>query len=101
MRLSWEIPLEVKEFVLYNISQNPQAGTTLVVQNCDIVLYRGSKEVGRVPSTGRLSASGTTVPLPLTTIDAATFTITHFTGTYHRQRVAGIAEIETIARISQ
>ena len=101
VRLSWEIPLDVKEFVLYNIKQNSKVGTSIRVQDCEIVLHRGSEVVGRIASTGRLTERGITVPLPLTTIDAATITVTHFTGTFHRQRVAGIAEVETIARISQ
>ena len=100
LRLGWEVPLDVKEFVLYNIKQNSKDGTSTVIQDCEIVLYRGSTQVGRVPSTGRLATSGTTVLLPLTTIDAATFRIKRFTGAFHRQRVAGIAEVETIARIS-
>lgn len=97
IELRWRIPIEVKQFILYNITAAP--GKNILVQNSKILLYYNDLEVGSVVSTDPLSPNGTTVSIQPTKIDAARITITKFSGTIRRQPVAGLAEVETIARL--
>ena len=98
--LSWNVPIQVKEFVLYNISPNAERGTNIVVHNSEILLYYQANLVGRIPSTGGLSPEGTRVGITPTVIDRANVVIRDFSGEILHQAVAGLAEIETIARIA-
>jgi len=98
--LSWDIPIEVKEFVLYNISPAKERGTNIVVHNWEILLYYQGNLVGQIPSTGGLSAEGTRVEVTPTVIDKAKVVIRDFSGEILHKSVAGLAEIETIARIA-
>ncbi|MBI5474735.1 MAG: hypothetical protein HY961_20540 [Ignavibacteriae bacterium] len=97
IELHWSVPIEAKQFILYGIPILPKK--KIVVQDCRIVLYYHGIEVGVVPSTGRLNAEGTSISIPPTKLDAAKITITKLSGTIHRRRLAGIAEVETIARL--
>ncbi|MBM2840188.1 MAG: hypothetical protein HW412_716, partial [Bacteroidetes bacterium] len=99
--LTWDTPIEVREMVLYGISPNPAAGTTIRVQDSKIFLYYKSKEVGYIRSTGRVKPDGTHISLPRTRIDSASIVVTKFFGTVFHRRLAGLAEVETIARIHQ
>jgi hypothetical protein len=101
VRLSWEIPIEAREFVLYNIRNDPARNTTISVQDCEILLYYKSQLVGRVHSTGEITADGTRVHINPTDIDSATIRVLRFSGTVLSRPVAGLAEVETIARISR
>lgn len=98
LELRWQLPIEAKQFILYNIQENSSAGTTIVVQHCRILLYYRGVEVGNVP-VGSLSSSGTPISFMPTKIDAAKITITGFSGTIKRRPLAGLAEVETIARL--
>ena len=97
--LTWEIPIQIKEIVLYGISANRMAGTNIHVQDSKIVLYYNSNEVRTVSSTGRIRPEGTYVVLPKTLIDSAKIVVTKFFGTVYHRHLAGLAEVETIARI--
>ncbi len=95
--LRWPVPLEARQFILYNVT--PPAGSKMSVQDSRILLYYRGIEVGRVPSTGALSVSGTPISIQPTKIDSARIIITKITGTFHGRRRAGLAEVETIARL--
>ena len=97
--LTWDIPIEIREVILYGISPDPVASTNINVQNSEIVLYYNSKEVGMIKSTGRIRPDGTHVALPRTRIDSLKIVVTKFFGTIYHRRVVGLAEVETIARI--
>ena len=99
--LSWELPVEVREFVLYGIPNDVESGTTISVQNCEILLYYGTNLVRRIESTGEIIETGTKVPVPPTDIDSATIVIKSISGTFRDQPRTGLAEVETIARISR
>ncbi len=101
IELNWDIPVDVKQIVLYNIKQNSRLGTSILVNNCEIILYYKSREVARIKSTGKVVQNGTPINLPPTTIDAARVVIKSFAGTFHFHRFSGLAEIETVARIHQ
>jgi hypothetical protein len=97
--LTWGIPIEIREAVLYGIPPEKSSGTNIRVQDSEILLYYKSKEVGRIGSTGEVLPAGTHIPLPETPVDALTVVVTKFFGTVRHRSVAGLAEIETIARI--
>jgi hypothetical protein len=97
--LTWDTPIDVREFVLYGISTDSIAGTTIRVQDSEILLYYKSNEVGKIRSTGSIRPEGTYISLPVTRIDSAKIVVTKFFGTIYHRRVVGLAEVETIARI--
>jgi hypothetical protein len=99
VELRWPIPIEVREFVLYNIPHRPSEGTRLNVHSCKILLYYHGTEVAALPVAGPLKVSGTSISVLPTTIDAARITITKFSGNIKHRSVAGLAEVETIARL--
>ncbi len=96
--LKWEIPIEIRRIVLYGIPTNLPLGTNINVQNCKIILYYNSNEV-RTAASGRVSPKGTQVSLPVTKVDSARIVITKVSGMIYKRPLAGLAEVETIARI--
>jgi hypothetical protein len=98
--MKWDIPIDVRQFVLYGISPDEAQGTKIRVQNSKIVLYYDSNEVASIDSTGLVLPEGTRITLPVTKIDSARIVITKFSGTVYHRPFAGLAEVETIARIS-
>ncbi len=99
--LKWEIPIDVRRFVLYDIIPNANNNTNVHVTDCEMFLYYRGKEVMHIPSTGPLNTQGLTVPVsPITTIDSAKVLVKSFTGLINNISSAGLAEVETNARIS-
>jgi hypothetical protein len=97
--LRWPIPVEVTRFVLYGIRPAPERGTDLEVTRCRITLWRDGREVGAV-MTGPIAPEGTRVEAPLTVVDAATIELLQVHGRVAGEPRAGLAEIETIARLT-
>jgi hypothetical protein len=97
--LTWDTPIEIKEIVLYGISDDREAGTKIRVQDSRIFLYYKSKEVGEFSSTDEIQPGGTHVTLPKTVVDSAKIIVDKFFGTVYHRHLAGLAEVETIARI--
>ncbi len=99
--MKWDIPIDVRRFVLYDISPNSSNGTNIHVTDCEIFLYEEGLTVGHIASTGPLSPAGVTVPVgSIRTIDSAKVIVKSFTGTVLNASVAGLAEIEVNARVS-
>jgi hypothetical protein len=98
--LAWSLPIEVREFVLYGITQNPENGTALSVHNCQILLYYRDRLVSREGPTGEVVPEGVRFPVSPAHIDSAAITIFRKAGTILGMELVGLAEIETIARIS-
>lgn len=99
VELRWDIPIEVREFILYNIPQRRAEGTSLTVQKARILLYYRGAELSAVPVVGPLTITGTAITVRPTRIDAARIEITKFSGKIRHRTVAGLAEVETIARL--
>jgi hypothetical protein len=99
VQLTWSTPIEIREIVLYGIASDLGSGTNIRVQDSEILLYCTSNEVGRIASTGRVRPEGTRVALPRTRVDSVKIVVTKFFGTVYHRRIAGLAEVETIARI--
>ncbi len=98
--LTWPIPIEVSRFVLYGIRPDPPRGTDLVVERCRITLLRGGHVVGRVNRTGAIAPEGTVIAAPSVTIDAAKIELLEVRGRVAGRPLAGLAEVETIARLA-
>jgi hypothetical protein len=101
VNLKWNLPLDFKDIVLYNIKPNPQNGTNIQVTDCELILFLNSSEVFRIASTGIISGNGTKITIPgLQKADELRVIVKSFTGQITGQTAAGLAEVETIARIS-
>lgn len=101
INLKWEIPIDIRKFILYNIRPNSLNGTNIQVNDCEIILYRAGVNVVNIQSTGVISTNGTQIQIPeITRIDEAKIIIKDFSGTITGLNVAGLAEVVTDARIS-
>jgi hypothetical protein len=99
--LKWQLPLDVKDIVVYNIKPNPSNGTDIQVTDCELFLYLNGVGVNHVNSTGMISGNGTKISISgLPKADELKIIVKSFTGHISGQTVAGLAEVETIARIS-
>ncbi len=99
--LKWEIPIDVRRFVLYDILPNSGNGTNIHVTDCELFIYKNNTVVYHIPSTGELNTDGLTVQVnPITTMDSVKIVVKSFTGLITNQSVAGLAEVETNARVS-
>ncbi len=101
VNLKWEIPIQVREFVVYGLPSFNGKKSAPVVHECQIFLYYQSRQVGHISSAGRIVAEGSRIRTAPTTIDAARIIITKTTGTINQHSVTGLAEVETIARLLQ
>jgi hypothetical protein len=97
VELRWQIPIEARQFVLYGIM--PSTDRKILVKDSKILLYYQGVEVSHVASTGALSSAGTSISIAPTKIDAVRIVITDVRGSYFHRNVAGIAEVETVARL--
>jgi len=101
VRLSWDLPIDIQKLVLYNIRPNPASGTNIQVTDCEIFLYFENNEVRHIGSTGEISVNGTMITISgEPKIDQAKVIVKSFTGNILGQPRAGLAEVETIAKIS-
>ncbi|MBK8551762.1 MAG: T9SS type A sorting domain-containing protein [Ignavibacteria bacterium] len=99
--LKWQIPIDVRRFILYDILPNAANGTNIHVTDCELFIYKDNNIVKHIPSTGELSTSGLTVPVnPITTMDSVKIVVKSYIGTINNVSVAGIAEVETNSRVS-
>jgi len=100
--LKWQLPIDVREIKLYNIFPNPDNNTNIQVNDCEIFLYKSDTTVGHISSTGALNINGKLIPInPLLSIDKMKIIIKSFSGTIEGRSVAGLAEVETNARITE
>lgn len=98
--LEWPMPIEVRSFVLYGIAPDAAADTDVRVENCRITLLRAGQVVGVLERTGRVEPAGTRVEIDPAIVDAARVEIVAVRGRVAGTRRAGLAEVETIARIA-
>jgi len=99
--LKWTVPVDARRVTLYNIRTNPSNNTNIQVTNCEVILYYQNNQVASIPNTGVISSNGTTFDIPsLPKIDEMKVTVKSFTGLINGESRAGLAEVETNARIS-
>lgn len=97
VELRWDFPVEAREFVLYSVPQIK--GTSHILQDCELTMYKGTEQVGRVVSTGKIRPTGTRVKVLPTIVDRVRVTIGKFSGTIKNKKVSGLAEVEAIGRL--
>ncbi len=101
VKLNWEVNIDARKFVLYNIRPNTQTGTDIQVNDCEIFTYLNGVQVWHTASTGPISTNGTVVLLDTPrSINEAKIIVKSFSGNITGQSVPGLAEVETIARMS-
>jgi len=99
--LKWEIPVDVRRFVLYNVFPNSNNGTNIKVTDCEMFLYKDNVVAKHIPSTGAIDSGGTTITVsPITTIDSVKIVVKSFTGLINNESRAALAEVETNSRVS-
>jgi len=99
IRLTWQVPIEVKGLVLYAVSTDTQSGTNVRIRETGIVFRHQGREVKRLTVRRLLSAAGTRVDCDPVRVDTIEITPLRVSGLVNRRRCAGLAEIETIARV--
>jgi hypothetical protein len=101
VNLKWNVPLDARRIILYNIKPNASNNTNIQVTDAEIFIYFEGTQVYHVPSTGALSVNGTTININgLPKFDELKVVVKSFTGLINGESLAGIAEVETNARIS-
>lgn len=101
VNLKWSIPIDVRHLTLYNIRPNPSNNTNIQVTDCEVICYYNGSEEARITSTGPISPNGTPVTIPGTPmINEIKVIVKSYTGFINGESKAGLAEIETNARIS-
>ncbi|MCI0448869.1 MAG: T9SS type A sorting domain-containing protein [Chlorobi bacterium] len=101
VNLKWNVPIDVRRVILYNIRPNTSNNTNIQVSDCEVLFYYLSNQVAGIPSTGVISVNGSTFNVAGTPkIDEMKVIVKAFTGLIEGQSVAGLAEVETNARIS-
>jgi len=98
--LRWDLPIEIMEVVLYGIPENLTEKTTISVHQCRIMLYFNNALVLEKNWPGEIPPEGLHIPLLSTDIDSMRIQLGSFSGKVLGRPVAGLAEVETIARIS-
>ena len=99
--MKWDIPIDVRRFILYDILPNAANNTDAHVTDCEIIMYKNNIIVNQIPSTGPLNTEGLSVSVsPITTIDSVKIIVKSFTGTINNVSSAGLAEVETNSRVS-
>jgi len=101
VNLKWSVPLDARRVTLYNIKPNTSNNTNIQVTDAEMFLYFEGTQVYHVPSTGVISVNGTTINInDLPKFDELKVIVRSFTGLINGQSLAGLAEVETNARIS-
>jgi hypothetical protein len=100
VRLKWAWPIELRAVVLYPISPQTAAGADSKVQECELAFFLKDREVGRSVLDRELSPHGTRLDCPDLRIDRLELRPRRVLGRAGRRAAAGIAEIETLARLT-
>jgi hypothetical protein len=100
VRLTFPVPIDVRTVRLYNPRFGDEANSSVQVQSTgvDVCADTACNTVVATSSTGALAVSGTSVNFSDVRARAVRVRITNVTGTFYGARVAGLAEVEVIAR---
>ncbi len=100
VKLAFPVPVRVKTVRLYNPRPGEEAQSSVQVQASTVELCADTEcaQVIASGSTGALQLAGTDVEFPRVKVRAVRVRIDSVTGTFYGQAVAGLAEIEVIAR---
>jgi hypothetical protein len=101
VRLSWNVPLVLKEVVLYAPADDREAGTRLRLDSCELVWLRKGLEVGRTRVAGRIDPAGTRIEIVPVTVDQLVVNLLESSGTVRHRPVAALAEVEVVTRFAE
>ncbi|MEO5619081.1 MAG: hypothetical protein ABIS67_15030 [Candidatus Eisenbacteria bacterium] len=99
LRLRWRWPIEVREMVLYPMPVAGPRGAYPQVLEAELVFSRKGREVERTMLKGPLRPRGTRVQCNGVAVDAIEVRFTRLTGGKSGRPVAGLVELETIAKL--
>lgn len=99
VRLTWPMPVEIREVVLYNIGTDKNRGTSVAVSSCDLQFLRNGQVVTTRAVDEKLASNGTRVAFDPVGVDALQIVIRKSKGTFRKQTMTGLAEVETIVRL--
>jgi hypothetical protein len=100
IELVFPVPVTVRTVRLYGPRQGDIANSSLMVNQATVRLYSDSGGTTQVASftTGQLAVSGTDVPFADIRARVVRVEFNNVSGRFFGARVAGLAEIEVIAR---
>ncbi len=101
VKLTFPVPVTVREVKLYNPRFGDEANSTLQVHAATVKLFSdtaATQEVGSQTISSNLSVSGTAVPFADVRARVIQVRIDSITGTFYGLAVASLAEVEVIAR---
>jgi hypothetical protein len=101
LRLTWKWPIEVDSLVIYAIKPQLAQGTDLKVQELQLTFLQGGREVRRETLQREIVPAGTRLACQGLRVDAIELRPTRFTGRVHHRAAVGIAEVETLARLTE
>jgi hypothetical protein len=100
VELTFAVPVSVRTVRLYNPRQGDEANSSIVVRNATVCLYADGSSTTPLTckAVGTLSVLGTDVAFADVKARAVRVTLDNVTGTFYGMRIAGLAEIEVVAR---
>jgi hypothetical protein len=101
VRLKWKRPIEVDSLVFYAIGPQPAEGTDLEVHGLELAFFDRDQEVRREKLQREILPGGTRIPCRGVRVDAIEVRPLRVTGRVRHQSAVGLAEIETLARLSE
>ncbi|MCC6866227.1 MAG: T9SS type A sorting domain-containing protein [Ignavibacteria bacterium] len=101
VHLTWSVPVDVRKINLYNIKNNSSTNTNIQVTDCEVFFYYNGNQVYHIPSTGAINEGGSPFNVSgLPKVNEVKVIVKSFTGLINGVSRAGLAEVETNARIS-
>ena len=100
VQLTFPVPVTVRTVRLYNPRSGDEANSSLQVQGTNVRLYSdaGATQQVAAQSSGALAVTGTNVAFNDVKARVVRVEITGMSGTFYGSQLAGLAEVEVIAR---
>ncbi len=100
VQLTFPVPVTVRTVRLYNPRSGDEANSSLQVQGTNVRLYSdaGATQQVAAQSSGALAVTGTNVAFSDVKARVVRVEITGMSGTFYGSQLAGLAEVEVIAR---
>lgn len=101
LRLAWKRPIAVDSLVLYAISPQSNEGTNLRIHELEVIFFQSDREVRREDLKREVEPTGTRLACQGVRVDAIEVRPIRVTGRVHHRAAVGLAEIETLARLTE
>ncbi len=100
VQLTFPVPVSVREVRLYNPRSGDEANSSIQVKAATVQLFSdttASTEVAR-NTASNVTVAGTSVPFNDVKVRSIRITLDSVSGTFYGMQIAGLAEVEVIAR---